>query len=133
MAKSEKPQAVEPNYLKIREVLSEVAQERQRQHDKWGEQNYPDAEPTILRAALHPEDRARRIASDLEIPTEIRGRQNCQRAFAGGRGSFATVLVEEVSEAAGAIGDDDKLREELIQIAAVAVCWVEAIDRRNKA
>lgn len=40
------------------------------------------------------------------------------------------VLVEEVGEVARAIqtGDLDNLREELVQVAAVAVAWVEAID-----
>ena len=41
-----------------------------------------------------------------------------------------SVLMEEVGEAARAVleGDRDNLREELVQVAAVAVAIVEAID-----
>jgi NTP pyrophosphatase (non-canonical NTP hydrolase) len=41
-----------------------------------------------------------------------------------------SVLMEEVGEVATAIqnGDDANLREELIQVAAVAVRWIEAMD-----
>jgi NTP pyrophosphatase (non-canonical NTP hydrolase) len=42
-----------------------------------------------------------------------------------------SVLMEEVGEVATAIqnGDDANLREELIQVAAVAVRWIEAMDK----
>lgn len=55
-------------------------------------------------------------------------------------GWWTAILAEEVGEAAQAalqahFPDDgsktlDDLREELIQVAAVAVAWIEAIDRR---
>lgn len=52
----------------------------------------------------------------------------------GGDTMRYAVLGEEVGEVANAIlegsGDDD-LREELVQVAAVAVAWVEAIDARR--
>jgi hypothetical protein len=59
-------------------------------------------------------------------------------AMAGGDATRYLVLGEEVGEVAnavleagfGAIGDDE-LRAELIQVAAVAVAWVEAIDARR--
>lgn len=44
------------------------------------------------------------------------------------------ILAEEVGEAAEAALENDQgrgeLREELVQTAAVAVAWIEAIDRR---
>ena len=43
-------------------------------------------------------------------------------------GQRLAVLVEEVGEVARAMNDGKGLREELIQVAAVAVAWVEAID-----
>jgi NTP pyrophosphatase (non-canonical NTP hydrolase) len=43
-------------------------------------------------------------------------------------GERLAVLVEEVGEVARAMNDGKGLREELIQVAAVAVAWVEAID-----
>jgi hypothetical protein len=41
-----------------------------------------------------------------------------------------TILTEEVGEVARAIhdGDDKNLRDELVQVAAVAIAWLEAID-----
>jgi hypothetical protein len=45
-----------------------------------------------------------------------------------GRASWASILVEEVAEAMLET-DRQKIRGELVQVAAVAVKWVEAIDR----
>lgn len=62
-------------------------------------------------------------------------------AMAGGDDRRLAVLAEEFGEVARAIleagygtsgADDDHLREELVQVAAVAVAWVEAIDARAK-
>ena len=54
---------------------------------------------------------------------------------------WLAVLMEEVGEAARAVlrqrvvgdGDVRQLREELVQVAAVAVQWVEALDRESAA
>jgi hypothetical protein len=59
--------------------------------------------------------------------------------MAGGDTTRFLVLGEEVGEVAnavleagyGSIVDDEHLREELVQVAAVAVAWVEAIDART--
>lgn len=60
--------------------------------------------------------------------------------MAGGDGTRFLVLGEEVGEVANAVleagyipsPDADKhLRDELVQVAAVAVAWVEAIDARK--
>ena len=46
-------------------------------------------------------------------------------------GQKLAILVEEVGEVARAICDRDPehMREELVQVAAVAVAWVEALTR----
>lgn len=48
-------------------------------------------------------------------------------------GKWFQILMEEVGEAAKAGLDDgdDRMREELVQVAAVAVAFIEAIDRRT--
>lgn len=76
-------------------VISDVAKERGRQNEKWGEQNHMD--PVWL-----------------------------------------AILSEEVGEAAQALlhnkfGGDHAgtLRKELVQVAAVAVQWIECIDRHG--
>ena len=76
----------------------------------------------------------------LEIRAE-RARQDAQ--WGPGRHltdtTWMTILTEEVGEAAEAVlaralgspSVDADLARELIQVAAVAVCWMEAIHERN--
>lgn len=95
-------------------VAREVIQERVRQDEKWGQQDHPDGTgPTIptLNAVEH-------------------ARNECNYVFRHGLGTWRHVLAEEFAEAM-AESDPARLREELIQVAAVAVAWVEAIDRRT--
>jgi hypothetical protein len=96
-------------------VLTEVEHERFEQHAKWGEQNHANGTGCDRRLdifALNP---------DLT-------RERCERAFKDGAGTYAHILVEEVAEAL-AESDPAKLRAELLQIAAVAVQWIEKLDR----
>ena len=93
-------------------VLRDVRVERAKQDQKWGEQNHPDGTGGNLHRYLA--DTARR---------------DCEEAFAQGRGTWRDVLDEEIAEAY-AEENPDALRAELIQVAAVAVAWVESIDRR---
>jgi hypothetical protein len=92
-------------------VIAAVVDERKRQDDKWGEQNHYNG--TGGESAKH-------WANVL--------RRDCERAFQDGRGTWAHILDEEVAEAL-AESDPAKLRAELIQVAAVAVAWVEKLDR----
>ena len=95
-------------------VMAQIAAERQRQDVKWGEQNHPDG--TGLKYDVLMADVAKR-ACQANGPDEDNWRD---------------VLAEEVYEAF-AETDPAKLRAELIQVAAVAAAWVEAIDRRGGA
>jgi hypothetical protein len=96
-------------------VLQQVLIERIAQDTKWGEQNHPDG------TGYDGSDRH----ADF-------WRQRCQDAFADGEGTWGHVLLEEVFEAI-AENDPAKLRTELVQVAAVAVAWIEALDRRPAA
>ncbi len=96
-------------------VLQEVLKERHRQHRKWGEQNHPDG------TGDHEFQAAARVA-----------RRTCDVEHKAGRGTWEHILSEEFFEAL-AEEPPARLREELIQVAAVAVAWVEAIDRRGEA
>jgi len=87
----------------VRQIISEILDERLVQNEKWGEQNHDDS-------------------------------------------LWACILMEEVGETTQAIFDltcyipgtvsydteKGKTREELIQVAAVAIAWLECIDRRDK-
>lgn len=95
--------------------LVDVAAGRRRQDDKWGEQNHPDGTGGAWFGAMAE-----------------RKRDDADTAAAKGFLTWRHILAEEVYEAL-AETDPAKLREELIQVAAVAVSWVEAIDRRLSA
>ena len=94
-------------------VLQEIADERERQDEKHGAiQNIPNGTGT-------DQFRLYRLSA-------LRYRND--HGFA----TWLSVLEEEVEEAA--LEDDPaKLRAELIQVAAVAVKWIENIDRKETA
>ena len=94
--------------------LEEVQAERHRQDAKWGEQNHPDGTGQVV---------------DIEYADDVKAA--CDANHRAGIGTFRDILEEEVAEAF-AESDPAKLRAELLQVAAVAVAWVEAIDRRPK-
>lgn len=93
-------------------ILSDVIYERQRQHARWGRQSHPDG--TGGMSAVLAREAAQRECDDLTV---------------SGLLTWRAILAEEVAEAFAEV-DQDRLREELVQIAAVAVQWIEALDRR---
>lgn len=100
------------HYMEMMFVLDEVSDERHRQDKKWGEQNLPDG-----------------TAHDAWALQRDIAQSECEAAKKAGTVTFRHVLMEEVLEAL-AETDPTRLRAELVQVAAVAVQWVEAIDRR---
>lgn len=102
-----------------------------RQVQKWGEQNHPDCDPVLMGrpGGASPEC----IAEELEIPTAERAKFICDTLHKRGEDNWSAILVEEVAEAveAGALGDMAALKKELIQVAAVAVQWLMALERRE--
>ena len=60
----------------------------------------------------------------------VQCRQDCEDAMKAGELTYGHILQEEYMEAL-AERDPAAIRRELIQVAAVAVAWVEAIDRRT--
>jgi hypothetical protein len=104
-----------PTYLNA--VEGDVRREREAQDAKWGQQNHPDG--------TGPEYGVGQDQADA-------WREVCQLAAANGTLTWRHVIQEEFFEAL-AEDDPDKLRTELIQVAAVAMTWAEAIDRRNAA
>jgi hypothetical protein len=111
-------------------VLAEVAAERARQDAKWGEQNHPLVDQTLV---LTKRD-SLRFAEEYEIPTATRARALCQIAARRGDVTWLHILIEEVSEfmeaAPSEVFDVAEARAEMLQVAAVAVAAIECIDRR---
>jgi len=99
--------------LKI--YVHDIWPERQRQHEKWGEQNHADGTGA---------------KGDNEIAAVTK--KITDLAAANGALTWRMILEEEVSEAF-AETDEAKLRAELVQVAAVAQAWVAALDRRTQA
>jgi hypothetical protein len=100
----------------IDDVLSEVQAERLRQNAIWGEQNHPDG-------------------TGAALPDSFRGaanqaRQLCELSARMGTVTWRHILLEEVAEAFES-STPHELRAELVQVAAVAAAWVQAIDRRT--
>ena len=94
-------------------VLDEVRRERIRQDEKWGEQHHPDG------------------TSEARQVHAILAKNATDNAAKNGTLSWLDILQEEAFEAS-AETDQALLRAELIQVAAVAVAWVEDIDRRSR-
>ncbi|WP_460351343.1 hypothetical protein [Actinoallomurus acanthiterrae] len=93
-------------------VLADVAAERAAQDAMWGVQDLPDG--------TGPEHEA----------TADAAKRDCREAWAGARLTWRHILAEEFHESL-AETDPQALRTELVQTAAVAVKWVQALDRRE--
>jgi hypothetical protein len=106
-------------------VLSEILAERITQDDKWGEQNHPDLSGDATSQCDAREmfnqwaDNYRAINAGTYDPRDLDHSLD-----------WTGILLEEVYEAV-AEANPAKLRTELVQVAAVAVAWIEAIDRRH--
>lgn len=105
-------------------ALQEVLAERIRQDDKFGEQNHPDlsGDATAQCDAREMFDEWAQNYRDINGGTFDPRDPDTRLDWTG-------ILLEEVYEAL-AETDPVKVRGELIQVAAVAVAWAEAIDRR---
>jgi hypothetical protein len=103
-------------------VLAEVRAERARQDARFGRQDHPDGTGP-------GRDNLVRLAYTIGEAADA-ARQATDRALSRGEVTFAQILAEEAFEAL-AETDPARLRAELIQVAASAVCWIEAIDRRT--
>jgi len=110
-------------------ILDEIVEERNRQDSKWGVQTHPCLDETLLNrdGGCTPE----RMCEHYEIPSEGRAKFLCDNSFEKGEGTYAHIALEEFSEAVSEF-DIVKRRQEVLQLAAVCVAWIESIDRQNK-
>jgi hypothetical protein len=102
------------NDAEVDALLEEVYQERARQDAQWGEQNHPDGTGT-----------------ELAVERANDARDACNANARAGVLTWSDILEEEFYEAL-AETEPEKLRTELRQVAAVALGWMAAIDRRNR-
>lgn len=104
-------------------VLDEVWDERDRQDIKFG--------PTRTHPYIAPGVGAIDAGAFYDIPNVEAAKATCDRRFAHGLGTWTDILLEEVCEAVDALANTTPAdaRAELVQVAAVAVAMIEAIDR----
>ena len=119
-------------------AMGDVLAERKRQDATWGEQNHPIVPRDITERAMLRRMSAGSLACMLSgIDSATTARMTCEHEHAQGRGTYASILVEEVAElveAAALHGDaSDEARAEAVQVAAVALAIVECIDRKRGA
>lgn len=120
-------------------MLAEIGEERARQDAKWGEQNHPSFRLDLIeQLARRGADMTRITAAEahasyLGVPLAPHAKAHCDAEHRTGHGTYASILVEEVAEAIECAGaaDATELRTELLQVAAVCVAWIEALDRRG--
>lgn len=127
------------NVQTMERALALVAEERHKQDRKWGDQNHPNIHPSILNRGDAGTPTSHYAASFYEIPTALRAKFTTGKAAEAGECTWADILIEEVAEVVEAATIHDlklltdeqtrkALRDELIQVAAVAVQWAEKLD-----
>lgn len=95
------------------EFIDTVLKERQRQQEVWGDQVHPDG-----------------TGSPSQQSTAHMAKMACDQASARGDVTWCQILTEEVAEAF-AEHDRTKLKQELLEAAAVILNWVTALDRKG--
>lgn len=111
-------------------ITEEILGERLRQHAKWGQQNHPNGtgEKTTPVAEIVRGPANAIVNRHYAFGLAYQAKSATDRHAKEGKLTYADIFLEEVFEAL-AEDDPEKLRTELIQCAAVAVAWVEKIDR----
>lgn len=115
----------DPDEVATQRVLAEVAEERARQRDQYGSN-------ADLEDGTGPETRWLAPftgASAEQIEARLRVSYEDYEAEAG-KPTWVHLVLEEVAEAFQE-SDPAALRRELLQVAALAVSWVEKIDARG--
>ena len=107
-------------------IFQEILAERQRQIEKFGIQDHPILDPTLI--GRSPD----RMCDEYDLPTEGRAKQLTDSRTSRGELTYMHVLVEEVAEAASCDSNVEALRKELIQIATVTLAMIESLDRNGR-
>jgi len=104
--------AVEFDESKTQGVLRDVLDERAYQHGKWGKQEHPNGTSEVKYTGM------------MQMAQAM-----CNKRADDGSITWFDILQEEFYEAASCEIKED-LRAELIQVAAVAVAWIEMLDEQ---
>lgn len=111
-------------------VLAEIANERTRQNNRWGQQDHDDHLPVTWEQQQTLMMEYGILAQKFkEIHANAAEKLTAMGRPPGRTSAWDVILLEEVYET---VCEDspERIREELVQVAAVAVAWIEALDRR---
>lgn len=107
------------------QIAAEIDAERARQDERFGEQNHPD-----LTGAPEAQCDAREMFDEWAQKYRDINAGDFDPRDPDRRLDWTGILLEEVYEALTE-ADPERIRAELVQVAAVACAWIDAIDRRN--
>lgn len=127
MPNHNEPENDQLDHQPIWAVLGDIVRERERQFEKWGEQNHPDGTGPDGRLVMDDVYLRRHGVAWSDLAEWAKART--ARAADAGVVTYEHILTEEWAEAM-AESDPERLRTELVQVAAVAVQWIELLDRR---
>lgn len=96
-------------------IYTEIIKERQKQDEKWKEQNHPIVNKEVKRNFI----------------SEQSAKDWCDAASQEKCLTWGHIIIEEIAEALNA-PNKESMREELIQCAAVIVAMIESLDRNGK-
>lgn len=111
--------------IPIETILDEVADECVRQVLKFGVQNHPSF-------VVGGFDTPIQVAERYYMPNVRTAQWHLETHKNAGQLAWMDILGEEVAEVVDAFSDLRRVREELLQVAAVCVSWVESIDRNRR-
>lgn len=114
----------------MEKIFEQIRQERIKQSEKWGQQNHPSSYnygetfdyPTLI-AKYNKEVLG--IIDEKSIKMLVDGEHRT------GTSNWTSIALEEFVEVANAANDYER-RNELVQLAAVVVQWIECLDRNNR-
>jgi len=115
--------------LRQENISNEIIAERIRQDRKWGEQNHPSIRKFLINEKAP--FKSYEIADEYKIPDQEEAKRICDLMAARNECTWADIAIEEMCEAVCAT-DEVHRREELVQLAAVVMAWIESIDRNKQ-
>lgn len=112
-------------------VVSDVLVARSDMLSSWGDPSYP----SVVRISEPPPyvlDLGERQTGVYGLPTARQARDLTEASRGVGSLTWGRIAVQALSDAIAA-PDDAARRREVVQLAAVALAWIEDIDRRRRA
>ena len=101
-------------------LFQAIQREQDRQLAKWGQQDHP----SFLEMDDDEREDRRKFSEAVKEDTDD--------AAKDGTLTWEHILVEELFEAKAETENDENLKTELIQVAAVALSWIESIERKRR-